>query len=58
MSEPVTNLLREIPSVDRLLKHANREALLARYNRDYVTQKCRAVLERLRGEPQQPSGGH
>jgi L-seryl-tRNA(Ser) seleniumtransferase len=50
MAEPVTNLLREIPSVDRILKHANCEALLARYNRDYVTQKCREVLERLRAE--------
>jgi L-seryl-tRNA(Ser) seleniumtransferase len=50
MTEPVTNLLREIPSVDRLLKHVRCEALLARYNRDYVTQKCREVLERLRAE--------
>ena len=50
MSEPVTNLLREIPSVDRLLKHVNCEVLLARYNRDYVTQKCREVLDELRGE--------
>jgi L-seryl-tRNA(Ser) seleniumtransferase len=50
MSEPVTNLLREIPSVDRLLKHANCEVLLARYNRDYITQKCREVLDELRGE--------
>src|SRR4029434_737708 len=50
MSEPVTNLLREIPSVDRLLKHANCEVLLARYNRDYVTQQCRDVLDELRGE--------
>jgi len=50
MTEPVTNLLREIPSVDRLLKHVRCEALLARYNRDYVTQKCREVLDQLRGE--------
>lgn len=50
MTEPVTNLLREIPSVDRLLKHVRCEALLARYNRDYVTQKCREVLDRLRDE--------
>jgi L-seryl-tRNA(Ser) seleniumtransferase len=53
MAEPVTNLLREIPSVDRLLKHANCEVLLTRYNRDYVTQKCREVLERLRAEIRQ-----
>jgi L-seryl-tRNA(Ser) seleniumtransferase len=50
MVEPVTNLLREIPSVDRLLKHGRCEALLARYNRDYVTQKCREVLDQLRAE--------
>src|SRR5262245_44112040 len=53
MAEPVTNLLREIPSVDRLLKHANCEVLLTRYNRDYVTQKCREVLEQLRTEIRQ-----
>src|SRR5215510_12045879 len=53
MSEPVTHLLREIPSVDRLLKHGRGEALLARYNRDYVTQKCREVLEQLRTEIRQ-----
>ncbi|MET0500272.1 MAG: L-seryl-tRNA(Sec) selenium transferase [Candidatus Binatia bacterium] len=50
MTEPVTNLLREIPSVDRVLKHVRCEALLGRYNRDYVTQKCREVLEGLRVE--------
>src|SRR5215813_4510406 len=55
MSEPVTHLLREIPSVDRLLKHANCEVLLTRYNRDYVTQKCREVLELLRTEIRQAS---
>lgn len=50
MSEPVTNLLRDIPSVDHLLKHARCEALLTRYNRDYVTQKCREVLDGLRAQ--------
>jgi L-seryl-tRNA(Ser) seleniumtransferase len=53
MTAPVTNLLREIPSVDRLLQHARCEALLVRYNRDYVTQKCREVLDRLRAEIRQ-----
>ena len=57
MTEPVTNLLREIPSVDRLLKHVRCEALLSRYNRDYVTQKCRDVLERLRVEIRQDKSG-
>ncbi len=56
MTEPVTNLLREIPSVDRLLKHGHCEALLTRYNRDYVTQKCREVLDQLRAEIRQDAG--
>ncbi len=42
------NLLRELPSVDRLLKHPKGELLLARFNRDYVTQKCREGLDELR----------
>jgi L-seryl-tRNA(Ser) seleniumtransferase len=50
MSEKAQELLREIPSVDRLLKHVRCEALLTRYNRDYVIQKCREVLDRLRAE--------
>jgi L-seryl-tRNA(Ser) seleniumtransferase len=56
MAEPVTNLLREIPSVDRLLKHGRCEALLSRYNRDYVTQKCREVLDQLRAEIRETAG--
>ena len=59
MSDQAVNLLREIPSVDRLLKHPRCEILLTRYNRDYVTQKCREVLEQLRVEIRQapwPSG--
>ncbi|MPZ78374.1 MAG: hypothetical protein GEU77_17850, partial [Deltaproteobacteria bacterium] len=31
MTEQATNLLRELPSVDRLLKHPNCETLLALY---------------------------
>lgn len=46
--ERAKNLLRELPSVDRLLKHLRSEHLLARFNRDYVTQKCRAALDELR----------
>jgi L-seryl-tRNA(Ser) seleniumtransferase len=46
--EQAKNLLREIPSVDRLLKHPKSELLLGRFNRDYVTQKCREVLDNLR----------
>ncbi|HWO43018.1 MAG TPA: L-seryl-tRNA(Sec) selenium transferase [Candidatus Eisenbacteria bacterium] len=45
--------LRELPSVDRLLKHPRCEPLLARYKRDYVTDTCRAVLERVRSRIRQ-----
>ncbi|MBI2360772.1 MAG: L-seryl-tRNA(Sec) selenium transferase [Deltaproteobacteria bacterium] len=48
MEERAKNLLRELPSVDRLLKHPRSESLLARFNRDYVTQTCREVLDQLR----------
>jgi L-seryl-tRNA(Ser) seleniumtransferase len=48
MSQQAANLLREIPSVDRLLKHPRCETLLARYNREYVTRKCREALDDLR----------
>jgi L-seryl-tRNA(Ser) seleniumtransferase len=53
MAERAANVLRELPSVDRLLKHARCEALLARYNRGYVTENCRAVLDGLRAELRQ-----
>ena len=56
MTEPAANLLREIPSVDRLLKHARCEILLTRYNRDYVTQKCREALDQLRAAIRQGKG--
>jgi selenocysteine synthase-like protein len=44
MADQNGTLLCELPSVDRLLNHARCEALLTRYNRDYVTQKCRDAL--------------
>ena len=53
MADRTANLLRELPSIDSLLKHARCESLLARYNRDYVTQQCRAVIDRLRTEIRQ-----
>ncbi|MBM4262053.1 MAG: L-seryl-tRNA(Sec) selenium transferase [Deltaproteobacteria bacterium] len=53
MPEPASNLLRELPSVDRLLKHARCEVLLTRFNREYVTQKCRDVLDDLRAQIRQ-----
>ena len=57
MSEPGPNLLREIPSVDGLLKHARCESLLIRYNREYVTGKCREIVDDLRAELRQGKGG-
>jgi L-seryl-tRNA(Ser) seleniumtransferase len=53
MAEQTAQRLRALPSVDRLLKHARCAALLARFNHDYVTQKCREVLEQLRAEIRQ-----
>ncbi|HEX2931929.1 MAG TPA: L-seryl-tRNA(Sec) selenium transferase, partial [Candidatus Binatia bacterium] len=50
MADQTANLLRELPSVDRLLKHARCEALLSRFNRDYITQQCRTVLDQFRAE--------
>ena len=41
MADQTATLLRELPSIDRLLNHARCAALLTRYNRDYVTQQCR-----------------
>jgi len=42
------SLLRELPSVDRLLNHPRCRPLLARTSREYVTQQCRAILDGLR----------
>ncbi|HZD40515.1 MAG TPA: L-seryl-tRNA(Sec) selenium transferase, partial [Terriglobales bacterium] len=56
MTEPVAHLLREIPSVDGLLKHPRCAALLARYNREYVTDKCRAIVDELRAALRQGKG--
>jgi L-seryl-tRNA(Ser) seleniumtransferase len=53
MADPTAKLLRELPSVDQLLKHFRCAALLARYNRDYVTGHCRAALDRLRADIRQ-----
>jgi L-seryl-tRNA(Ser) seleniumtransferase len=50
MADQTATLLRELPSVDRLLKHSGCERLLARYNREYITAQCRAVLEQIRNE--------
>ncbi len=50
---PTANLLRELPSIDHLLKQPRCEALLTRYNRNYVTEQCRNVLDQLRAEIRQ-----
>ena len=44
------DLLRDLPSVDRLLNHGRSESLLARFSREYVTKLCREVLDELRRE--------
>jgi L-seryl-tRNA(Ser) seleniumtransferase len=41
---------RRIPSVDRLLNHDRARALLARFNRAYVTRRCRDILDQLRAD--------
>ena len=56
MADQTATLLRELPSIDRLLNHARCAALLIRYNRDYVTQKCRAALDQLRANIRQGKG--
>ena len=50
MADQTATLLRELPSVDRLLKHSGCERLLTRYNREYITAQCRAVLDNIRNE--------
>ena len=42
------DVLRVLPSVSRLLEHPRTERLLARFNREYIVEQCRAVLEDLR----------
>ncbi|HEY7217463.1 MAG TPA: L-seryl-tRNA(Sec) selenium transferase [Candidatus Binatia bacterium] len=50
MADQSAILLRELPSIDRLLKHPRCEALLTRYNREYVTERCRGTLDCIRVE--------
>jgi len=57
MADQTANLLRELPSIDYLLKHSRCEALLARYNREYVIHHCRAVIDQMRLEIRQQRGG-
>jgi L-seryl-tRNA(Ser) seleniumtransferase len=55
MADQTANLLRELPSIDRLLKHVHCESLLTHYGREYVTEQCRLVLDQLRAEIRQGS---
>src|SRR5262245_60047705 len=50
MSEKAQNLLREIPSVDRILNHVRCETLPTRYNREYATRKSCEIVDALRAE--------
>jgi L-seryl-tRNA(Ser) seleniumtransferase len=47
MNRP-TDLLRELPAIDRLLAHPRAATLLTRFSRDYVVRTCRAVLDEFR----------
>jgi L-seryl-tRNA(Ser) seleniumtransferase len=40
--------LRELPAVSRLLAHPTTGRLLGRFNREYVVQGCRDILDELR----------
>jgi len=57
MADQAAHLLRELPSIDQLLKHVRSEALLVRYHRDYVAGHCRAALDELRAMIRQNRGG-
>jgi L-seryl-tRNA(Ser) seleniumtransferase len=50
MADENVNLLRELPSIDRLLKHKRCAILLSRYHRDFVIEHCRGVLDQLRAD--------
>ncbi|HYT57010.1 MAG TPA: L-seryl-tRNA(Sec) selenium transferase [Verrucomicrobiae bacterium] len=55
MADQTANLLRELPSIDRLLKHVHCASLVMRYSREYITEQCRLVLDQLRAEIRQGS---
>jgi L-seryl-tRNA(Ser) seleniumtransferase len=55
MADQTANLLRELPSIDRLLKHVSCASLVMHYSREYVTEQCRSVLDQIRAEIRQGS---
>jgi L-seryl-tRNA(Ser) seleniumtransferase len=42
------DVFRDLPAVSRLLAHPRTERLLVRFNREYVVQGCRDILDELR----------
>src|SRR5918999_853456 len=48
MADQTANLLRDLPSIDRLLHHC--DSLLTRYNREYIAEQCRSLLDEVRAE--------
>ncbi len=46
--KPEANLLRELPSVDRVLTHPDAAALLERFSRPFVTETLRGLIDDLR----------
>ena len=46
--KPETNLLRELPSVDRVMTHPAAAPLLERFSRPFVTETLRGLMDELR----------
>ena len=46
--KPETNLLRELPSVDRVMSHPAAAPLLERFSRPFVTETLRDLIDELR----------
>ena len=46
--KPETNLLRELPSVDRVMSHSAAAPLLERFSRPFVTETLRGLIGELR----------
>jgi L-seryl-tRNA(Ser) seleniumtransferase len=56
----VPSRLRDLPSIDRLLRTGRAESWLATFDREYVTRRCRETLEDIRreiGNGTYPAGG-
>jgi len=53
---PARELLRELPSLDRVMGHPRIVSLTDRLSRPYVLRRCRAVLDDLRARIQRGEG--